>query len=237
LYNPEENLMIEISNKIKDIESQIEKALWDLEVHDELDKALMVYQDSEAQLVALGVHADHPVYAEQQRVLSYCLMRQGNILRQMEKLQEALVLGEREVDAARASGDEITLARSLMSYGTNLIVTGGMERGLKLLDEARELFEKGDSPDHRQGLGWYWILQADLSNAGLVKRETVEVIEIATRTLDILKPIENWPGVARAYAARAKASERMGNEKEAVKDRQEQKVYESKIEPGVEGDR
>jgi hypothetical protein len=114
-------------------------------------------------------------------------------------------------------------------------VTGGLERGLLLLDEARELFERGDSYDHRQGLGWYWILQADLSNAGLVEREPSEVIDIATHALDILNPIENWPGVARAYACRVKAYKKLGNEEQAAKDRQQQKEYESRVEQEGEG--
>jgi tetratricopeptide (TPR) repeat protein len=226
--------MIEIVETIKEIEKQIEKALWELEVHDELGKALEVYQGAEAKLEGLEITAENPAYKEQQRVLSYCLMRQGNILRQMEKPQEALALGEWEITAARASGDEITLARSLMSTGTNLIVNGDIERGLTLLDEAREIFERGDSYDHKQGLGWYWILQADLANTGLVKKGPDEVIEIATRTLAILNTIENWPGVARGYAARAKAYEMLGNEAEAAKDRQDQILSESKIEPGEE---
>jgi tetratricopeptide (TPR) repeat protein len=226
--------MIEIVETIKEIEKQIEKALWELEVHDELGKALEVYQGAEAKLEELEITAENPAYKEQQRVLSYCLMRQGNILRQMEKPHEALALGEREITAARASGDEITLARSLMSNGTNLIVNGDVERGLPLLDEARKIFETGDSYDHKQGLGWYWILQADLANAGLVKKGPDEAIELATRALVILNPIENWPGVARAYAARVKAYEKLGNEAEAVKNRQNQILSESKIEPGEE---
>jgi tetratricopeptide (TPR) repeat protein len=224
-----------VSEKIKEIEDQVEKALWGLELQDEFDKALKIYQDAELKLEELGICADSPEYGEQQRVLAYCLMRQENLLRQMEKPQEALVLSEREIAAARASGDDITRARSLMSNGTNHIVTGGLEQGLLLLEEARELFESGDSYDHRQGLGWFWILQADLANAGLVKREPSEVIEITTHALDILEPIENWPGVVRAYAARAKANERLGNEEQAAKDRLEQKEYEGRIEPEDEG--
>ena len=207
-----------------------------LGTHGELEKALVIYQDAEEKLEALGINADNPAYTEQQRVLSYCLMRQGNLLRQMEKPQEAYELGEREIIAARASGDEITLGRSLMSNGTNYILIGEIERGLKLIEEARVLFERGDSYDHKQGLGWYWILQADLANAGLIEREPDELIEIITRALDILKPIENWPVVARAYATRAKAHERLGNKEEAVKDRQEQMIYESKVKPGEEPD-
>ena len=224
--------MIDLSQKLKEIENQIERALWDLELHDELNKALEVYRGAEAKLEVLGITIDNPAYREQQRVLSYCLMRQGNILRQREKPEEALVLSERELTTAHNSGDEITLARSLMSIGTNLIVNREIERGLKLLEEARELFERGDKPDHKQGLGWYWILQADLANANLVEIGAGEVIEIATRAVDILKPIENWPGLARSYAARAKAYERLGDEEKAGKDRQEQKVSESKIDPG-----
>jgi tetratricopeptide (TPR) repeat protein len=235
LKNPKENPMIEDADKVKEIENQIEKALWDLELHDELDQALEVYRAAELKLEGLGITAENPAYGEQQRVLSYCLMRQGNILRQKEKPDEARALGEREIAAARNSGDGITLARSLMSNGTNYIVTGEISTGLGLIEEARRLLEKGDSYDHQQALGWYWILQADLANAGLVKTEPAEVIEFATRALDILEPIENWPGVARAYAARAKAYERQGDEEMAVKDRQEQKVSESKIEPGEEG--
>ncbi len=223
--------MQELSEKIKAIENQIEAALWDSEVHEELEKSLQAYKDAEGKLNELGIGEKDPAYPEQQRVLSYCLMRQGNILRQLGKPQEALELGKREVVAARASGDEITLGRSLMSNGTNLIVAGNKDDGLKVLDDARKVFNMGESYDHQQGLGWYWILQADLANARLVKREPAEVIDIATRALKILEPIENWPGVARAYAARAIARVKLGDEEGAARDRQEQAVYEGKIAP------
>ncbi len=223
--------MSELTEQIKEIESQIEKALWELELNDQLEEALAVYQDAEVKLFQLPINNENPTYKEQQRVLSYCLMRQGNLLRQLKKPDEALALSEREIAAARLSGDDITLARALMSNGTNYIVNGALERGLTAIDEAQVLFEKGDSSDHKQGLGWMWILKADLANAGLVKQEPVEVIGIATRALEILKPLENWPGVARAYAARAKAYERQGDDADAEKDRQEQKEYENRIEP------
>jgi tetratricopeptide (TPR) repeat protein len=226
--------MVEFDEKIKEIENQIEAALWDAETNEELEKALEVYLNAEGQLEALSIEADNPVYANQQRVLSYCLMRQGNILRQLGKPQEALELGKREITAARASGDEITLGRALMSTGTNLIVAGNVAEGLKLLDDASEVFARGEGYDHKQGLGWYWILQADLANAGLVEKQPAEVIEIATQALDILTPIENWPGVARGCGARAIARQKLGDSEGAEKDRQEQKVAEGKIKPGEE---
>src|SRR5512143_2092030 len=111
--------MTDILDQLKAIEDQIEDALWKLEMRDQLEKALDVYQDSEARLDALRLGQSDPAYAEGQRVLSYCLMRQGNILRQLKKPGEALRLGERELAAARLSGDEIMLARSLLSNATN----------------------------------------------------------------------------------------------------------------------
>ena len=223
--------MNERSAAIKSIEDQIEKALWDFEVHEKLDQALDVYKDAEAKLTSLQVEQSELEFAEVQRVLSYCLMRQGNILRQLGKPQEALALSDREIAAARASGDEITLGRSLMSNGTNLVVAGELEQGLAMLEQAREQFEKGDSFDHRQGLGWYWLLLADLANAGMITKSPQEVIEITTRALEILEPIENWPGVARGYAARVKAHETLGETEEAVKDLEAQKLFEDKITP------
>ena len=228
--------MINPREKIKEIEELIEKALWEYEVRNELAKALNAYQQAEAKLEALGVREDDPAYKEQQRVQAYCLMRQGNILRQLGKPQEAMALSEREINAARASGNEITLAQSLMSNGTNLIVSGRIEKGLALLDEASELYKKGNSYDHQQGLGWYWILQADLANGGLVKREPSEVADFATHALELLKPIENWTGVSRAYAARAKAFDQLGDEQSGKKDREDQKLAEGKIGPGEGSD-
>ncbi len=213
---------------IKAVENQVEKALWDLELHDQLDQALQVYLRAQQKLEALAIMPGDPDYPDQQRVLSYCLMRRGNILRQLGKPQEALALSEHEIAAARASGDELTLARAVMSNGTNLIVAGQVEPGLKLLEEGRQLFEKSEAIEFRQGLGWYWILQADLTHAGLVKMEPGEVIAIATRALEILLPIENWPGVARAYAARAKAYDQLGETHQAADDRAAQQAYESK---------
>jgi hypothetical protein len=213
---------------IKQYEDRIENALWSLEVLGDIDGALAVYQAVEADLEALSITSDHIAYSEGQRVLAYCLLRQSNIHRQLGQTTEARELGEREVVAARASDDQLTLARSLMSNGTNLIVGGEIEHGLSMVEEARNLFEAGDSDEFKQGLGWYWILQADLANAGLVDLHKTDVVHAADQALAILTPLENWPGIARAYAARAQAYESIGDEAAAAADRQEQGYYEDK---------
>jgi tetratricopeptide (TPR) repeat protein len=219
-----------IMDELQEIENQIERALWTFEMQGRIDKALEIYQQAEANLVDLSITTADAAYSEQQRVIAYCLMRQGNIFRQREEYGVALDLSEREIAAARASKDEIMLARSLMSNGTNRLVVGEIERGLELLEESRALFERGESYDHQQGTGWYWILQADLGNAGIIEMEPGEVLEIAERILATLEPIENWVGVARAYAARATANDRIGDQEQAAEDRKQQAYYESIVE-------
>jgi tetratricopeptide (TPR) repeat protein len=222
--------MDEILERIQQIEAQIEEALWSLEVDGQLESALAAYHAAESHLNALHTEGETPGFHEQQRVLAYCLMRQGNILRQLGSGDEALELAEREMHAARRSGDEIMLARSMLSFGTNQFAAGKVERGLEYMRAARDLFECGDSYDHMQGLGWYWILQADLANAGMLSSEPTEVLAMTGRALALLEPIENWPGVARAYAARAIAHQQLGEEESAAADRRQQQVAESKIE-------
>ena len=85
--------------------------------------------------------------------------------------------------------------------GSLQIVAGKVEQGLAMVQEAQVIFESRDSDDHKQGVGWCWILRADLINAGLVAGSPLDVIAVADRALVALQPIENWPGVARAYAA------------------------------------
>ena len=207
-------------------EDEIEKALISLEQSGKLHEALMAYRKAEAAIEAVESSPGDLAYAQKQRVLAYCLMRQGNILRQLGQMEEAAALSQREMTAAIASNDEITLARSLLSHGTSLLASGDVEKGLKFIDKARPLFEKGTTYDHKQGAGWYWILKADLMNAGIVRGNPSDIIAACDEALTMLLPIKNWHGVARAYEALAKAHERQGEREKAAVDRKAQAKYE-----------
>jgi hypothetical protein len=79
-----------------------------------------------------------------------------------------------------------------------------------MLDDARPMFAHEADAEHQQGLGWWHIIQADISNAGMARTDPAYALEHAQQALDLLRPLENWPGVARAYEARAKAFEKQG---------------------------
>jgi len=221
--------MMTTEETLKHLNQEIDAALLTYEQKNDLDKALEAYRNVESQLRALNLSSEDAAYESFQAILAYCLLRQVNLLRQMGKAGEANELGIKEIAAARASGDQLALARSLLSYGASMIANDDKEKGAAYMQEARILFEQGQSEDYQQGLGWYWIMCADLMNAGIISAHFLEVIETANEAMDILLPIKNWPGVARAYEARAKAYEGLGEKQKAESDRRAKAKYEKMV--------
>lgn len=220
----------DIDNQIKEAEGRIDTALRELEQHDKLAEALAKYQTVAAELDSMKVEAQSQEYREQQRVLAYAYLRIGNAMRQLGRGEEALQVAEKELECARKSGDDIALARTLMSFGATLLAGGQVEKGLSYMDQSRPIFEKGTHYDHKQGLGWYWILKAELGLAGLTRVEPQDLQGYLGTALEILEPIKNWAGVARAYELRAKVNDSQGCADAAAADRKLHAKYKSLIE-------
>jgi tetratricopeptide (TPR) repeat protein len=218
----------DLALRIEEAEAQIDSALEDLEKQQKPQEALKEYQAVVTALEAL--ETDPPISddAERHRVLAYGYLRMGNVLRQLGRADEALEAGEKELYHARASGDDLTLARTYMNFGATLLANGEAERGLALIETSRPLFEAGDGFDFKQGLGWYWILQTELALVGLVPLEPNEQLRATDRALEILLPIENWAGVARAYALRARIHQSQGLEEAAAADLERQAEYQAR---------
>lgn len=216
-------------SQIDAIETELEQVLREYEQAGDLENALKHYWILEERLLDLDAPPEGALFQAQQRVLAAVLMRQANILRQFGRGEKAAEVTICELEAARNSGDDLTLARSLISYGATLIFSGDIEPGMEYMEEARQVFNRGDSDEHRQGLGWYWILRADLANAKVIEGEAQEALAAASQAIALLEPIENWPGLARAWAARAIACETLGDQSGAEHARQAQAVAERRI--------
>jgi hypothetical protein len=121
----------------------------------------------------------------------------------------------------------ITIARSTFSLGGSHLASGNLERGLQLLNDSKGMFEHGQGEDFVQGLGWWHIIQADIRNNGLVPDTPEAILEHADKAVEILRPLKNWPGVARAYAARALAYDKLGQAEPARLARAAQQMAES----------
>lgn len=217
------------ARQIQEGEARVDSALAEFEQQERLEEALQRYEGVAADLERLEIDPQSPDYREQQRVLAYAYLRIGNALRQLNRKEEALQAGKKELECARNSGDDIALARTLMNFGATLLATGDVARGLDYVEQARPLFEQGDTFDHKQGLGWYWILRAELALAGLTEDEPESILGFTDTALEILEPIENWAGVARAYGLRAKVHESKGRADAASADRSRQAEYQARV--------
>lgn len=208
--------MADIDAVLRELQTRADSTLEALEQEERWAEALEVYQlaGTEVDTLSASIPRADPnyrgPYREARRVRAYLYLREANALRALGRPEEAAELGEKELEAAWASGDMISIARATFSLGGTCLANGETERGLKLLSDAKAMFEHGKGEDFEQGLGWWHIIQADVRNGGLVPDPPQAALDLADAALRILRPIKNWPGVARAHAARAKAFERLG---------------------------
>ncbi len=196
--------MKEVLENIKEIEENIEEVLNKYEIKEENERALEEYKKLEKNLTSLSINdSEVECFKEYNRVSAYLYMREGNILRILGKAEEAIKVQKLEIESARNSEDEITLARSLFSSAVQNISSGNIKEGTLLLEGALQEFNKGNSTDHKQGAGWIWIIRADIMNAEIIEANHEEIVETCNKAIELLKPINNWQGLVRAYQARA----------------------------------
>lgn len=210
---------MDFETALKDLQARTDSTLEALEQDHRWAEALEMYQLAGAEVDALPIPRGDPkykgAYREAKRVRAYLYLREANALRALGRPQEAAALGEKEVEAAWASGDMITIARSTFSLGGTCLANGEMERGLKLLDDSKGMFEHGQGEDFQQGLGWWYIIQADIRNNGMVPDSLEATLQLANQALELLRPLKNWPGIARAHAARASVYDKLNNAEQA----------------------
>ncbi len=206
--------MTDLATQLGELENRTQVALGTLEQDNQWAEALDIYRTAGAEVDALmqGVARSDPLYRPARKLRAYLYLREANALRALGREAEAAPLAELELSAAMASGEGLSIARAMFSLGTTCLVNGQPERGLQLIEQSKPMFEHVAEPEYQQGLGWWYIVQADLSAAGLVPTSAAYALECAQTALSLLRPLNNWPGIARAHAARAQAYDRLGDE-------------------------
>jgi tetratricopeptide (TPR) repeat protein len=200
---------------IADWDRRIEAALWDDERSGSIEAAYDVFEEGAGVLDSLNTGSDKTEERDRLRVLSYALLRQANVLRQLGRVEEAALKDQEGLSVARRSGDPVSIGRTLLSMAGTAFASSDVERGQEYLAQARDVFATDSTSNAKQGLGWSWVLEADVGNAGLLDVGPHEVVAACQEALRLLEPIENWPGVARTYAAKAAALTQMGDEQGA----------------------
>ncbi|WP_108670333.1 hypothetical protein [Peribacillus acanthi] len=206
------------------IEKEMEEILHTYEQHNKFKEALQGYLEIEEKIVDF-MNKSEEGKTVGYRILSQCYLRIGNMYRSLGNPVEANKYNLKELECASRSGDTITYAQSIFSKAINLISNKNVQEGLKFLDQSKELFTSGSTFDHIQGVGWYWIIKADLANKGIVPQPNEAIIEFSNLALEQLLPINNYPGIARAYQARSIAYNAMGETALAQEDVIKTKEY------------
>lgn len=210
--------MDEILSTIQECEAQIEQVREELQRHGRISEALAAYQGIERRLEQLDIQPLGSPHRERGRVLALCLGRKAEGLRHLGRFHEAGQTSARELAAARLSGDLITLAGALLSDGHTRLLNGDLGGGEHAIQEARRLFESGDSSEHKRGLGKYWTLRAELIIAGALPGNANEALEASDRAVNINPQKEDRSWAVRAYTARARAYSALGDNQAAALD-------------------
>jgi tetratricopeptide (TPR) repeat protein len=214
---------------LTNLENELEEVLKSYEQKELYSEALQGYQKIEENILQILNTLTNETHQSAYQLLAQCYLRQGNMYRSLGEPDKADECSKKEIEAAQKSGNNVTIAQSIFSEGVTLISNKQLHQGLQLLEKSREMFESGNSIDHKQGVGWYWIIKADLTNKGITDCSTDQVIEFANNALDHLLPIENWMGVSRAYQARAIAFKKIGQLTRADNELQKAKEAEGRI--------
>lgn len=194
------------------LEARTDEALGRLEQDGHWKEALEIYHTSGDELDALNIPRGDAAFKPARKLRAYLYLREANALRALGRRAEAAPLGDQELSAAMASGHRLSIAQAMFSLGSTCIANGEIERGLKLLADSRPMFAHGDDDGHRQALGWWHVIQADLNNNGIISASPEQALADAGSALSMLRPLNNWPGIARAHAARAAAYARLDRE-------------------------
>jgi len=217
-----------MANKLLFLEKKLEEALILYEQVGKFDLALQHYKEVENELNSI-IEQNEVEATQVHKLLAQCYLRQAGMLRQLGRFDEANVMNKNEIESARRSGSSIAYAQSLFSTGVNLLSNRQIEEGLTSLMKAKTYFEGGNTSEHKQGLGWYWIIQADLGNKCLIKLSNEEIINYGNKAIAILTPIQNIPGLSRGYEARSIAYKNKGDYENAQADIEKSKsIIESK---------
>ncbi len=211
---------------LDDCEADLEAAVWEGEHAGQLDAARTIVDGVIGRLKGVGCQPDSAIYRRRQGLLAFALMRRANIFRQAQDVSAASD-ADREALAAAETADDLSRGRCLLSMAATDFASGRPTDGLSHLEGARRVLRSGAGEDFQQGIGWSWLLHADVVNAGLVDDGPEQAIVSATKALGILRAIDNWAGVARSYQALAAVEEGLGNQQIAGAIREAANQYEA----------
>lgn len=128
------------------------------------------------------------------------LMRFGNALMELRRLEEARAALDEALREAKASGDPDVMAQALLAAGVFAANREDLQRAEAFLLDALERFHRKDDRASLQGRGWAFLNLATLY--GKTGRLDLAFVTF-TKAQDVLGAAMDWAGVAASWEAQA----------------------------------
>ena len=149
-------------------------------------------------------------------------MRHANALLELGRFDEARRAFDDALDAAKAAGDPVVLARALLGAGVFSASRGDLARGEDFLLGALDRFHAVHDHDGLQGEGWALLNLAAIY--GKSKRLDLAFVTF-DKARERLLAIENWVGVATAWELQARLRGTLGDADRMAQDLHEAMVF------------
>ncbi|HEY7358330.1 MAG TPA: hypothetical protein VH590_17740, partial [Ktedonobacterales bacterium] len=134
-----------IAPRLQAIEAEVEATLWDASLDE--SAALARYQQARAALEALIQRADAGVLPACQALLAYVLLREDDLLYEMDvDLSASQGRMEQAVALAEQAGDAVQMGRCLMVQGERLLLAERPAEAKRAWERCEAIGRAGESP-------------------------------------------------------------------------------------------
>ena len=195
-----------IQARLQAIEGEVEATLWDTSLDE--SAALARYQQARAALEALMQRADAGGQSACQALLAYVLLREDDLLYEMDgDLSASLGRMEQAVALAEQSGDVVQMGRCLMVRGERLLLAERPAEAKRAWERCEAIGRSGESPQQRQLLGWLLLMRA---RQALREEDWAQASVLAQEAREALEAVEDEAGLGALYLVLALLYEAQG---------------------------
>ena len=221
------NLEQEPIEVLRKAEEAIEEALWKAVQDLDHQGALETYRQVKALIVSLSGLSPE-MEKERDRVLAYCLMRINNTLVKLgaKDVDAALIRTREALETAERSEDPTQIARCALAHGTQLLNSGRIPEGEEQFSRVILMAEEHpDNEEIQQVLGWTFIVRGQILQGKSLYDQAIHVLKEA---IEVLAPIENNAGLAKANELMAHVYSSLGDQSSSEQCRIRAKEYQEK---------
>lgn len=195
-----------IQARLQAIEAEVEATLWDASLDE--PAALARYQQAHAALEALMQGCDAEVLSACQTLLAYVLLREDDLLYEMEgDLDASLARMEQAVKLTEQPGDAVQMGRCLLVQGERLLVAERPEEAQRAWERCEAIGRAGESQQQRQLLGWLLLMRA---RQALREADFGQASALAQEAREVLEAVEDEAGLGALYLVLALLYEAQG---------------------------